>query len=378
MDLKIEPLVENLNTFAFDLYTSLSASAGNLCISPLSLSMALAMTFAGARGTTERQMAKVMQIPTAQAEFHRGFSRLLDQIYASGQSHGIELLLANSIYPYDSYPFRKDFLDCLRENYRVVLTPVNYADPENARGIINQWVKKSTRDYIPELVSPGIIDRLTRLVLVNAVYFKGLWQSPFDKQETLPRPFWRSEDSAITIPTMQQKESFNYAEDDRVQVLELPYQGNQLSLVIILPKGGLFTVEKSLTYSHYSKWLAGFSEEMVDIHLPIFKIKGEVVLNDILVSMGMTDAFDQDHADFSGMDGKKYPEGLYIRDVIQQANLEIAEEGTTAAAATGVFMAMRGIPREFQFHVDRPFLFLLRENTTGSILFLGRVLNPVN
>lgn len=378
MNIKGQPFVKSLNTFALDLYANLSGTEGNLCISPFSISTALAMTFAGARGITEKQMARVMQVSTSQPKFHKDFSKLLEQICVSGQSDGIELLLANSIYPQKGYPFLKAFVDCLQENYQTVLTPLNYQEPETAREIINQWVKEKTREYIPELIPSGMIDPLTRLVLINAMYFKGLWESPFDKDATIKSSFWVTKDAAIDVPTMRQREDFNYAEDNLVQVLELPYQGKNFSLVIILPREALPIVEKSLTNSNYSKWLARLSNETVDIHLPVFKIEGKVLLNDILISMGMTDAFDGDKANFSGMDGMKYPDGLYISDVVHQANIEVNEEGTTAAAATAAMMRLRGLPKVFQFHANHPFIFLLRENTTGSILFIGRVLNPLS
>jgi serpin B len=210
-------------------------------------------------------------------------------------------------------------------------------------------------------------------VLVNAIYFKGLWKKQFDKRATTESLFWILNDSAIKVPMMRQKSEFGYMEDELAQVLELPYQDNRLSLIVILPQEKLSTVDSRLTYHNISKWISELSYEMVVVNLPSVKIKSAFNLNDSLVSMGMPDAFDDSKADFSGMDGTRE---LYISETIHQANIEVNEEGATATATTAVVMALRGLPQEYQFHANHPFIFLLRENTTGIILFIGRVLNP--
>ena len=374
MNVNVQPLVERNNAFALDLYTILSTNEGNLCISPYSVYVALAMTFAGARGATEKQMAKAMHISFTQYEFHKGFAQLLKQISAVGQEKNIELLSANSIYPHNRYSFLESFINCLKENYDTTVTPIDYSEPETSRKIINQWVKEKTQEHISELIPSGMLDPLTRLVLVNAIYFKGFWEKQFDKQKTVNSSFWVSSEKSVDVPTMRQKAGFKYTEDNQVQILELPYQSESVSLIIILPNArvGLAIIDKGLTSQDLSKWLTESSYETVDVHLPSFKIKSGFNLNEMLKSMGMLDAFDE-RADFSGMDGTQL---IYLSDTIHQASIEVNEEGATATAATAVVAGTKSLPVEFQFHADHPFIYFLRENTTGSILFIGRVLNP--
>jgi serpin B len=377
MNINVQPLVESNNDFALDLYAKLSEAEGNLCISPFSIYTALAMTYAGARNTTEKQMKDVMHTSLAQNQFHKDFFQLLKQISAGGDGKNVELLLANSIYPHNRHALLESFVIFLKENYDTIISPLDYNEPETAREFINQWVKEGTKEHISDLIPPGTIDSLTQLVLVNAIYFKGLWKEQFDKQFTIESPFWILHDYAVKVPTMRQKGEFGYMEDDLVQVLELPYQDNTISLVVILPKERLSAVEEYLTYSNIAKWMKRLQYDTVDVQLPSFKIESKKELNDALISMGMTDAFNIAKADFSGMDGMKHPDGLFIQYVFHQANIEVNEEGTTASAATAVVMKLRGIPQEFQFHANRPFIFLLRENTTDSILFIGRIQNPL-
>ena len=375
MNINVQPLVESNNIFALDLYAKLSAHEGNLCFSTYSISVVLAMTFAGARGATEKQIKDVMQTTLTQYEFHAGFAQLQKQISAIGKEENVELLLANSIYPHNRYSFLESFVNLLRENYGIPIKPLDYSEPETARRTINQWVNEKTQEHISELLPVGILDSLTRLVLVNAIYFKGLWEKQFDKQDTVNSPFRVSNEKYVNIPMMRQKSGFRYTEDNQAQVLELPYQGKSLSLIIILPKesDGLVMIAKSLSFKKLSIWSKNIFEQTVDVHLPLFKIKSNFNLNDTLISMGMPDAFDMDKADFSGIDDTKE---LYISNTIHQADIEVNEEGATATAATAVIMGTRSFPQEYQFHVDHPFIFLLRENTTSGILFIGRVLNP--
>lgn len=378
MKTDVQSLVESNNSFALELYSKFSTTDGNLCISPFSVSIALAMTFAGARLATEKQMADVMHITAKQRSFHQGFSSLLDQLGSLGQKTEVELLFANSIFPHNKHSFLKPFEKCLSENYKTTITPLDYNKHEEARRFINQWVSEKTKGHISEIIQPGDIDPLIRLVLVNATYFEGSWEDPFNKKATIKQPFWVLDDHAVDVSTMRKRSAFHYSEDEFVQVLELPYQGKSLSLLIILPRDNLTVVENDLTLKNYSKWINGLSYSVVDIELPSFKIGYAKELNDTLISMGMMDAFDVDRADFSGMDGIKHPEGFFISKAIHQSYIEVNEEGTTATAATIMLARLGGIYDEYkQFHANRPFIFLLRENVTGSILFIGRVQNPL-
>jgi len=377
MKTDVQFLVESNNTFALELYSKISATEGNLCISPFSVSTALAMTFAGARGITEMQIKNVMHISLPQTEFHKVLSQLLEKINSLGQEKKAGLLLANSIYPHNKYTFLESFVTCLRENYEFNITPLDYHKPEAARNFINQWVNEKTQEHISELIPMDALDDLTRLVMVNAIYFKGLWKKQFDKRMTTESPFWVLNDFAVKVSMMRQKSQFGYMENELVQVLELPYQGDHLSQIIILPKVRMSVVENDLAITPLSKWISELRLETIDVRLPAFKIKGDFKLKDTLISMGMPDAFDMDRADFSGMDGIKYPDGLYIKHTFHQADIEVNEEGATATAATAVVMAERGLPRELEFNANHTFIFILRENTTGSILFIGRVQNPL-
>ncbi|GAI76663.1 unnamed protein product, partial [marine sediment metagenome] len=262
-------------------------------------------------------------------------------------------------------------------NYDGRLSEVDFAGAtETARKTINAWVEKKTKDKIKELLKPGVLNRLTRLVLTNAIYFKGNWDSQFEKARTQPAPFTLTDGKKVNVPMMNQTEKFKYTEAESFQALELPYVDNELSMVILLPKetDGLSDFEKTLTAGNLSEWLGKLRKRKVIVSVPKFRMTSQFSLAAVLKSMGMTDAFVPDAADFSGMNGKR---DLFISAVIHKAYVEVNEEGTEAAAATGVVIGVTSMPaRPPVFRADHPFLFLIRDNRTGSILFIGRVMNP--
>lgn len=360
--------------FAFELYRNVKESEGNLLFSPLSISTALAMTYAGARGNTEMQMAQTLHFSLGQKEIHPVFGSLMSRLKGVQESGDVKLMIANSLWPQIDYSFLQEFISLTTEHYGAGINPVDYSDAEAARKKINKWVAENTEDMILDLIPPRLIDQLTTLVLVNAIYFKGNWADQFDQDLSEEAIFWVTAENGIEVPMMNQKHEFGYTETENVQVLELPYEGGDLSMVVLLPKAidGLTDLENTLTTENLESWTNNIWEQEVLVSLPRFKVSGEFMLGGTLSSMGMTDAFGSG-ADFSGMDGST---GLAISEVVHKAFIEVNEEGTEAAAATAVVMARSIPPPPPTFRADHPFVFLIRENDTGSVLFLGRVLNP--
>lgn len=359
--------------FALDLYRILAAESGNLCLSPYSISTALAMTYAGAQGETARQMAQALHFTLEQARLHPAFAELEAGLKASQDKGDVLMQIANRLWPQVGYPFLEAFLALTEAYYGVTITPLDYGDPEAARLTINAWVEEKTHEKIKDLIAPGLLSPLTTLVLVNAIYFKGNWAEQFDPQRTAPAPFWKTPSDKVEVPMMRQAASFGYAETADMRILELPYVGEDLAMTFLLPAdpGGLAALEAALTVENLERWMGDLWETDVEVYLPRFKVTGAFELSQALMSLGMVDAFGR--ADFSGMDGTR---SLFISAVVHQAFVEVNEEGAEAAAATAVIMA-RGMPMPRPvFRADHPFLFLLRDRRTGGILFLGRVADP--
>lgn len=370
-----ETVVEGNTTLALDLYQKLKAEKGNLFFSPYSISTALAMTHAGARGKTEKEMAQALHFTLNQERLHPAFASTERMLKAIQQKSGLQLNVANALWPHKDYLFLESFLTLMKEYYGVSITSVDYGEAEAVRKMINAWVEEKTNDKIKELLQKGVLMDLTRLVLVNAIYFKGDWANYFDKDLTSEAPFWLASGESIKTPMMTQAEPFRYGENDCLQILELPYVGDDLSMILLLPReiDGLAELEKSLTVENLENWTGRLSQTKVEVFLPKFKLSSQFSLKKALQTMGMLDAFDMDRADFSGMDGYKE---LYISAVIHKAFVEVNEEGTEAATSTGIVINLRSIPpTPSTFRADHPFIFLIRDNQTGSILFLGRVAN---
>ncbi len=374
-----EPSVANdNNAFALDLYTVLGTQEGNLFFSPHSISTALAMAYAGARGNTATQMSSVLHFNPIQKQFHSDFKKLLDVINKSERKRGYEIYAANAMWGQKDYGFLKNFLRTVMGNYGTGLQEVNFIlNPKGARKKINDWVEKETRGKITNLIPQGVINPWTRLVLTNAIYFKGDWASKFDRTATADAPFFLDDKRSIEVPMMMQQQIFNYMETETLQILELPYRGEDLSMIILLPKkvDGLADLEKSLTLQNLKQWLSQLQVHTVTVYLPKFEMETQFNLAKQLASMGMPDAFVTLIADFSGINGKR---DLFIQEVCHKAFVDVYEEGTEAAAATGVSIACgaRTPPPPATFRADHPFLFMIVDNRSGSILFLGRLMNP--
>ena len=382
-DADLADLAAGNSAFAFDLYQALTKGGeGNLFYSPYSISLALAMTYAGARGETERQMAETMQFFLPADRLHPAFNGLDQALATRGQGaagkeegKGFKLHIANAIWGQQGYPFQQAFLDTLARNYGAGLRLLDFIQAaEEARVTINDWIAEQTEDRIKDLIPAGAIDSMTRLVLTNAIYFNAAWQFPFDEARTEERPFYRLDGSQVSTPMMRASESFGYAAGEGFQAVDLLYDGGELSMVVLLPAEGTFEpFEAALDAEQMSDILRQLSRQQVALTMPKFEFESEFSLSTTLQEMGMVDAF-QGSADFSGMTGTRE---LYISDVIHKAFVAVDESGTEAAAATAVIMRLSAAPAEpLQVTVDRPFIFLIRDIETGTILFVGRVMDP--
>jgi serpin B len=371
-----QTVVAGNSDFAFELYHELRETKGNLFFSPYSISTALALTYAGARNDTEKQMAEALHFDLRQKMFHRAFGKLQKQLNAQGEKGDYQLSVANALWLQKDYELLKTFIGLNKTHYDAGLNRVNFkTQVEKARKTINDWVEKKTNQKIKNLIPAGTLDALTRLVLTNAVYFKGDWASQFEPKDTEEADFYVSSKEKVKADLMYKKADFKYAETDSLQILELPYKGDDLSMVVLLPKRNydITTLEQSLTTENLSEWLKILHSREVIVHLPKFKLTSRFELAGVLGKMGMPDAFSP-RADFSGMTGNK---DLFIAAVLHKAYVDVNEEGTEAAAATGVVMKLTAMPAPPPvFRADHPFVFMIKDNTSNSILFIGRLTNP--
>ncbi|MEI6438338.1 MAG: serpin family protein [Candidatus Omnitrophota bacterium] len=364
----------NTADFAFDLYARHEGDRGNVFFSPYSLSSALGMTLEGARDKTAAQMIQVLGLDADPVARLGKAKALLSRMNTAGKPY--ELSTANALWIQQDFMILDDYLGLVRDVYAGEASALDFAaDAEGARLTINSWVMERTHQRIKDLIPSGALNPATRMVLTNAVYFKGKWDQPFEKEQTLPEAFQLAGGEQVTADMMHASHGALFMEDDMVQMLELPYQGNDLVMRIILPKNGPGLFPQGLNTARLAQWSAALKMvEPVDIALPKFTFGASYVLNDDLVALGMTDAFDASVADFSAMTGGK---DLFIGKVLHKAWVEVSEEGTEAAAATAVMMVGKGMPPPPKvFHADHPFIFLIQDKVSGEILFMGRVMDP--
>ncbi len=383
----LETLVAGNTTFAFDLYRTVADGDSNLFFSPHSISTALAMAYAGARGETERQMSETLRFHLTQDALHSAFNAL-DLSLVSGEPgddpDAFRLNTANSVWGQQDYGFLPEFLDTLAVNYGDEVRPVDFqGDPDGSRVRINDWVAEATEERITDLIPQDAIDRYTRMVLANAIYFKAAWQHTFDEAATTPRTFHLLDGSQREVPMMRQQARLRYANGDGYQAVELPYEGGDVAMTILLPNAGNFReFEESLSGDSVDDILKQLENEQVRLTMPKFELESTFSLSDTLADMGMPDAFDDTSADFSGMDGRvcraRGDICLLISDVLHKAFVSVDEAGTEAAGATAVIIGItRAVGKEpVTLVVDRPFLFVIRHQATGAILFVGRVMSP--
>jgi len=377
---EIRNVVEGNNAFALDLYEVLRAEHGNLVCSPYSISVALAMTYAGARGETEAEMSRAMYFEPVGAQLHPALNALDLAITAraadTADGQPLQLSIANATWAQQGYDFLPEYLDLLAANYGAGLRLADFqGNPEPARLDINRWVRRQTQNRIEDLLGKGSIGTDTRMVLVNAIYFKADWLQPFEKEDTFPAPFYLLDRSEVQVEMMSGSVDAPYASGPGYQLIELPYAGGTTAMDIFVPDRDHFEdLESALTSDGIQASLAELQPAAIELSLPKFRFSTDVSLAQNLRTLGASRAFDPTQADFSGMTGNR---DLYISDAIHKAFVAVDEAGTEAAAATGVIMGVTSAPMPgTTLTIDRPFIFLIRDLQTGQILFLGRVLDP--
>ncbi|XP_060100254.1 leukocyte elastase inhibitor-like [Heteronotia binoei] len=371
--------------FALDLFQKFreANSTGNIFYSPFSISTAMAMVFLGARENTATQLAKTFHFDVIE-DLHSRFQTLNAELNRSGAPYILKL--ANRLYGEKTYTFLQDFLTCTLKRYGAELSTVDFQNvPAEARKQINQWVEEQTGGKIPDLLPEGSLNALTKLVLVNAIYFKGNWEDRFREEDTEEKPFRlnKKEKKTVKMMYMKKKLPFGYIPECKCRVLEMPYKGKELSMIILLPDDiednstGLEQLEKELkSAAKLQKWTKRgkmSSHNDVHVHLPKFKLEETYDLKSDLAALGLQDVFDSSKADLSGMSGSR---DLHVSKIVHKSFIEVNEEGTEAAAATAGIMACLSMPMEEEFNADHPFLFFIRHNPTNAILFLGRVVSP--
>lgn len=369
------------NAFALDLYQSLRSQAGNLVYSPFSISLALAMTYAGARGETEAQMAQTLHFPP-QNELHSALNALDLELAKPGEAQSedetpLQLNIANAIWAEQTLTLLQGYLDVIAQSYGAGIQLADFAgQPEAVRQDINGWVSEKTNDKIKDLLPRGVLTPDTAMVLVNAIYFKADWMYQFDPNETREAPFHLLDGSDVQVEMMSQSLSgIPYARGNGYQAIELPYQGKTAVMDIIVPDEGKFNeFESALDTQKLNEILEGVQPGgAIELGLPKFDFTSDFALQDHLIAMGMPDAFDG-RADFSGMTSERR---LFIDAILHKAFVAVDEKGTEAAAATAVIMKeTAALQPDASLIIDRPFLFVIRAVPSGQILFVGRVLNP--
>ncbi|KAM6971413.1 leukocyte elastase inhibitor-like isoform 2-T2 [Tautogolabrus adspersus] len=378
------PLSKANTSFSLALFKTLSDNdkTANIFYSPFSISSALAMVMLGARANTAAQMSECLKTQECQEEVHASFSQLLSELNKADAPYALNV--ANRLYGEQSYQFVEDFLGSTKKHYEAELESVDFISGfEAARVNINSWVESKTQGKIKDVLAQGVVDSLTRLVLVNAIYFKGNWDKKFQESSTQDAKFRLNKNETKTVKMMHQKAKFplTFIPEGSCQILELPYKGKELSMLIFLPTEiedgttGLEKLEKELTYENFVEWTRPDMMDVVEVKvgLPRFKMEEKYDMKNVLMSMGMVDAFDMGMSDFSGMSPAN---DLVLSKVVHKAFVEVNEEGTEAAAATSAIMMMRCLMVPAAFIADHPFLFFIRHNPSMSILFAGRYCSP--
>lgn len=368
----VNSLVDSLNDFSFNFYQQIRAEEdGNIFFSPYSIFTALSMAYEGAGGNTAAEMQNVLNIlqndPTTLGSFGRLYN-LLNQ-----NQEGYTISTANAFWAHQDYKFLQEYLDLLQNFYLAEANELDFAKNVEAAETINDWIEEQTHDKIKDMIQPDMLSDLTKLVLTNAIYFKGLWDIPFDPDKTYEADFELESNEKVEVNMMSNGDyNFNYTENDDLQVLKLYYNKYDLSMIFILPKENNISIaENALNAGNLSQWNNDFEERKIDVQIPKFKLEKKYPLNDLLIEMGIIDAFAPGIADFSGMDGTK---NLFISKALHQAYVEVNEEGTEAAAATTLIMELTAMPDNFI--ANHPFIFLIQHEETGAILFMGQVMNP--
>lgn len=377
----LDLLVDGNTAFALDLYQTLRAQHdGNLFYSPFSISQALAMTHAGARGATEDAIAATMHFELDPERLHPAnnaldlaLARLSEPLAEPEAGDPLTLNIVNALWGAQDKAFEAEFLDTLALNYGAGMHRLDFkGDPDGSREKINDWVEGETNDRIKDLLPEGSIRPSTALVLTNAIFFKASWATQFAENGTRDAAFTLADGESVDVPMMQVSEHFSFSDKDTYSAVRLPYAGHQTSMIVIAPKGDFSSFEDALDAARLADIIGGLEGGMLELSFPKFTFESDVPLSQTLQDMGMGIAFSGE-ADFSGIDGTK---SLAITDVLHKAFVAVDEKGTEAAAATAVVVGETSVPVFEPLAIDRAFLFLIRDETTGSVLFIGRVLDP--
>lgn len=377
----VTSVVSGNTAFALDLYSRLKGTTGNLFFSPYSISTALAMTYAGAGSRTSRQIQTVLRLNLPDQRLHPAFAALQSGLEAGSKNDGYELHIANRLWGQKGLSFLKSFLNLNRQYYGSGFQELDFArNTEDARQTINSWVEEQTRQKIKDLIRAGTLQPDTRLVLTNAIYFQGEWKEKFNEKWTKKAAF-HSHGKMVSASMMTQTRHFSYMEGEDFKALQLPHKGKHLAMLILLPDTaeGLSEFEKKLTPANLDAWISGLRSENVTVEMPRFKMTSEFELSRQLVEMDMEEPFSISKADFSRINGAApgSSNSLYLSLVIHKAYVDVNEKGTEAAAATAVQMLGAGRSQEPKlFRADHPFIFMIRDLRSGSVLFIGRVVDP--
>jgi serpin B len=370
---ELAPVVEGNTAFAWGLYDELRGEEGNLFLSPFSISAALSMTYAGAEGQTAEQMSDVLHIGGDGDVHHRAFGSFVRDLSGDKPGRAYQLFIANRLFGRDDKEIGEGFLSLVEAEYAAELERLPFAsDTEGSRQRINEWVAEQTREKITDLLPLGSITVDTALVLTNAIYFKAFWATQFDPADTHDGPFTGDDGSQVTVPMMSAELDCSLARGQDWSLLELDYEDHEVSLVIVMPEGErtLEELEAFLVGEGLEGLLESSSEREIHLRMPRFEFRYAFSVRDALMALGMVDAFDSIEANFGGI-----ADDVWIDDVFHEAYVKVDEEGTEAAAATAVVMEDFAAAPE-TFSVDRAFIFAIRDKLTGSVLFLGRVVDP--
>lgn len=377
------------DAFARDLFAEMKENIENQFVSPYSISTALVMLYGGAAGVTAEELGQVLGSGDAVATLNL-YAGLQDWLTKKPElseknegntPNGDTLNIANSLWPNQGFPFRQEYIRTMQDYLSSEVYPTDYSKVEEARGEINQWVENKTENLIKDLIQPGVLSENTQMTLVNAIYFKGSWEKPFDKKLTQNAQFTLLDGSQIEVPFMSQQENYHYYGDETLQIVRLPYRENR-SMVIILPRDTekFAEVREAYCQGKYQQTINQLSMRKVNFKMPRFKMSQNLDLNDLLIKMGVGSMFDPEKADFSGMYNRGELPNLFVSKVIHQAFVEVDEVGTEAAAATAGIMLTKAMPQSEKpevMIVDRPFIILIKENISNQTLFEGQVMNPV-
>ena len=369
----ITTLVDSMNNFSFNFYQQIGTSEeGNIFFSPYSIFVALSMAYEGAEGDTAAEMQSILNILQNDSAQFGSFARVYNLL--NENQDGYTIKTGNAFWAHQDYTFLPEYLSLLENFYMAEANELDFAQNVEAAETINNWIEEQTNDKIKDMIDASMLSELTKLVLTNAIYFKGLWANQFDPENTFEADFETTVDETVAVNMMSEVDGYNYTETDDLKILELNYAGDDLSMVIILPRENDISIaESAMSVENLASWIDDVHEQEIIVQIPKFKFEKKYTLNDLLKEMGVVDAFIPGVADFSGMDGAR---NLFISIVLHQSYVEVNEEGTEAAAATAVIMELTAIPDQKELIADHPFIFLIRHKETGAVLFMGRVTDP--